>query len=81
MTRMSEAEYAAYRRRAAAMFALRIACAGVIIYVWDDLDSIQKAVAIALAIVVVPGFTTAKRLFVPYRWYLEEGIPGATEPR
>ena len=74
---MSAGEYAAWRRKLSAVFALRVACAGVIIWFWDDLDSMQKAVAVALAIVVVPGLTSARRLFVSYERYLQEGAPPA----
>lgn len=69
---MSEAEYLAHRRRLGALFALRVAGACAIVYVWDGLDSIQKAFAIAAAVVVVPGLGTLKKLVMPYARYLRE---------
>ena len=73
--RMSAAEYSAWRAKLAAVFALRVACAGAVIWLWDDLDSIQKGVAIVLVIVVVPRLTSVRRMLVPYERYLAEGLP------
>lgn len=69
---LSAREYAAYRRRLRAVFALRVLAAGIIIYVWDDLEGTEKVVAIAAAVFVVPGLSTLKRLFMPYERYLRE---------
>jgi hypothetical protein len=69
---MTEAEYSAWRARLAALFVLRVACAGAIIWVWDDLDSIQKVAAIAVAAVAVPRLTAVRRLLVSYDRYLRE---------
>ncbi len=71
---MTETEYAAHRRRLTAAFALRVLAAGIIIYVWDELEGLEKIVAIAAAVVVVPGLSTIKRMFVSYERYLREGV-------
>ncbi|MBS0336366.1 MAG: hypothetical protein JSS40_06065 [Proteobacteria bacterium] len=72
---MTAPEYTAWRARLAALFLLRVGCAGAIVWVWDDLDSIQKVAAIALAAVVVPRLTSVRRLLVPYDRYVREGVP------
>jgi hypothetical protein len=72
---MSKADYSAWRVRLAAVFAVRLACAGAVIWLWDDLDSLQKAVAIAVVAVVVPKLTSVRRLLVPYERYVAEGLP------
>jgi hypothetical protein len=69
---MSAEEYSKYRWRLAASFALRVLGAGVIIYVWDDLEGFEKIVAIAAAVFVVPGLGTVKKLFRPYERYLRD---------
>ncbi len=69
---MSESEYAAWRWKFAVVFVLRVACAGFIIWIWDDLDSFQKVVAIAVAIAAVPRLTSVRRMLVPYAQYLRE---------
>lgn len=76
---LSEADYASYRLRLAALFALRVASAGLIIWIWDELDSLQKAVAIAIAFVVVPGLGSLRKVFMPYARYVRQtsaGSPG-----
>jgi hypothetical protein len=72
---MSASEYSAWRAKLAAVFALRVACAGGVIWVWEDLDSLQKAVAIAVVAVVVPKLTSVRRMLVPYERYVAEGLP------
>ncbi len=69
---MSAGEYSGYRRRLAASFALRVLGAGIIIYVWDDLEGFEKIIAIAAAVFVVPGLGTVKKLFRPYDRYLRD---------
>ena len=73
--RMTEAGYSAWRAKLAAVFALRVACAGVVIWIWDDLDSLQKALAIAVVAVVVPKLTSVRRMLVSYERYVAEGLP------
>ena len=53
--RMSAPEYAAYRRGLLAMFVVRVACAGAVVYMWDELPLIGKVVGFAVAAVVVPN--------------------------
>ena len=69
---MSGPEYEAYRRRETVLFALRVACAAMIIYIWDDLDTLEKVVAIAMAAVVVPGLISVRKLFMSYERYLRD---------
>jgi len=69
---MSAAEYSAWRAKLAAFFVLRVACAGAVIWLWDELDSIQKVVAIAVVAVAVPRLTSVRRMLVPYEQYLRE---------
>lgn len=73
---MSAAQYAAHRLRLTAVFALRVLCACGIVYVWEDLQSLEKAVAIAAAVIVVPGLNAVKKLFMPYERYLRDGEAG-----
>ena len=63
--RLSASEYSAWRAKLAVVFALRVACAGGVIWLWDDLDSLQKVVAIAVVAVVVEVWMTAMR---PVPW-------------
>ena len=72
--RMSAAEYSAWRAKLAVMFVLRVSCAGAVIWLWDELDSIQKVVAIAVVAVAVPRLTSVRRMFVPYEKYLRDGM-------
>ncbi len=74
---MSEAEYANYRRRLAAVFILRVVGAIAIVYVWDALDSLQKILAIIAAAFVVPGLGTVRTLFKPYARYVSESAAEA----
>lgn len=69
---MNAEEYSSYRLRLAASFALRVLGAGIIIYVWDDLEGFEKIIAIAAAVFVVPGLGTVKKLFRPYERYLRD---------
>ena len=69
---LSEGEYKTYRFRLAALFVLRVVCAGGLIWIWDELDTLQKAVAIGVAFVVVPGLSTLRKVFMPYARYLRE---------
>ncbi len=69
---MSAGEYSGYRRRLAASFVLRVIGAGIIIFVWDDLEGFEKIIAIAAAVFVVPGLGTVKQLFRPYERYLRD---------
>lgn len=69
---MSVSQYAAFQRRLVAMFVFRVACAGLLIYFWNDLDTIGKVLGIAVAAVVVPNLGSIKRVFVPYERYLRE---------
>ena len=73
--RLSASAYSAWRAKLAVVFALRVACAGGVIWLWDDLDSLQKAVAIAVVAVVVPRLTSVRRMLVPYERYVAEGLP------
>lgn len=77
---MSPAAYAGYRWRLAAAFVLRLFGAGIIIYVWDDLEGLEKVVAIGAAVFVVPGLSTIKRLFRSYDQYLRESAPKSQRP-
>ena len=73
--RLSASEYSAWRAKLAVVFALRVACAGGVIWLWDDLDSLKKAVAIAGVAVVVPRLTSVPRMLVPYEGYVAGGVP------
>ena len=77
---MSAAAYAGYRWRLAASFVLRLFGAGIIIYVWDDLEGLEKVVAIGAAVFVVPGLSTIKRSFRSYEQYLRESAPKSQGP-
>ena len=70
--RMSAPEYAAHRRGLLAMFMVRVACAGAVVYLWDELPLIGKVVGFAIAAVVVPNVGSIKRVFLPYERYLQE---------
>jgi hypothetical protein len=72
---LSEAEYSAWRKRQAAVFALRVACALAVIWFWDDLDSILKVAALVVVAIAVPKLTSVRRLLVPYDQYLKQGLP------
>ena len=65
-------QYAAYRWRLRIAFLLRVLGASLIIVAWEDLDTIQKAVAIVVAIFVVPSLTSVKKLFVSYERFQRE---------
>lgn len=72
MPAMNVAEYSGYRRRLAVSFVLRLFAAGIIIYVWDELEGMEKIVAVAAAVFVVPALGTLKKLFTPYERYARE---------
>lgn len=69
---MTGPQYAAHRRRLAVVFVLQVICAAGLIYVWDDLDTLEKVVAVVLAVIVVPSLTSVKKLFVSYESYRRE---------
>ena len=69
---MSAPEYAAYRRGLLAMFVVRVACAGAVVYMWDELPLIGKVVGFAVAAIVVPNLGSIRRVFIPYQRYLRE---------